>query len=210
MKAAPEGVAMANKRKRLSDLCKKYDVPSTVENALNYQVENLATFKNVILPNTKTQTQRAHNFLKIESYIDKLKAEIEALTWEDRNSLDDEFFGVSKPGFFESLDPVNDCQEFDIAGSVLPRLKRASMASRDRLQNVSKSGRADMTVRQADFIRCIAQALMRANIAPSYSGKFYEICNAIYEAAGLTLPDRAIRYFMTKLRPKLKSSGYCL
>lgn len=210
MKAAPEGVAMAVEKNRLHGLCEKYAIDSYIEKRLNHQVEYLVIFKKDILPNTKTETQREKALREIETYAGKLKDAIKALSFEDRMSLDDEFFDVNTPGFFKLFDTLEEAQAFDLAGSLLPRLERAAITIKERIDNVGKSGAPKITHRQADFIRCIAQVLKPANIEPSHSGKFLEICEAIFEAAGLTFPDRALRYFMKDIRPKLKAEGYYL
>lgn len=210
MKAAPEGVAMTYENDSLRGLCEKYGISPAIEAQLNKQIEYLRLFKNEIQPNTITETQQAKALEEIQTYANKLKGAIEALQWEDRMALDNEFFGVNQPGFSEIFYLVNDSQAFDLAGQMLPRLERAAKTTRERIANVGKSGRPTITARQADFIRCIAQNLKQADIKPSHTGKFLEICTAILEEVGLALPDRAIRYFMKEMRPSLKASGYCL
>lgn len=129
---------------------------------------------------------------------------------EDRWNLDDQFLVVNKPPFALTFETMEENTFFDIGGSLLPGIGNAAAIVRGRLETVKSTGRPPVTARQADFIRCIAQVLKKANVAPSYSGSFVELCRAVFEDAGLTLPDKAIRFFMTKVRPKIKASGYCL
>lgn len=200
----------ANCAKRLYELCVKHDISDDVKYDLKMLVEHLHIFKKEILPSTQTVTQRAKTFQKIEALSAKLRTAIEGLSFEDRSALDCEYFGLNEPGFEDVYYLVGNSRSFDVAGHLLPSIEVSVRSVRDNLRDVRKPGQPPMTERQVDFIRCIAQYLKRANIAPSYSGPFLEICTAVFEGAGLTLPDRAIRHFMKKLRPSLKASGYCL
>ena len=196
--------------KALDELCAKCGISDYVKLDLEAQVEYLRTFKKVILPSTQTATQRAKTFTQIEALSAKLRTAIEGLSFEDRSALDCEYFGIDELGFEDVYEVVGNPRAFDVAGHLIPAIEAAVRSVRDRLQGVGKPGQPPLTERQADFIRCIAQTLKRADIAPSYSGTFKAFCTAMFADAGLTVPDRAIRHFMEKLRPDLKAAGYCL
>ena len=194
----------------LYELCAKHEISDYVKYDLEMQVEHLRIFKNVILPITQTATQRAKAFTQIEALLAKLRSAIEELSFEDRSALDNEYFGIDEPGFEDVYEVVGNPLAFDVAGHLIPAIEASVRGVRGRLQGVGKSGQPPITEKQADCIRCIAQTLKRADIAPSYSGVFIEFCTAMFKDAGLTVPDRAIRHFMEKLRPALKVAGYCL
>ena len=207
--AAAEQARLKYEKSCLYKLCKQHAISSDIEDDLKDQVRYLVCFKKEILPGTQTETKRAMALKKIEQDARKLISAINALSFEDHMALDNEFFSVDEPDFEDLFYIANDSQNFDVAARVLPRLERAAKASSERLASVGKSGAPNITKRQADFIRCIAQVLSKAEIAPKGSGKFLEFCTAIFKDAGLTLPNRAIRYFIKEVRPNLKASG-CL
>lgn len=196
--------------KRIFALCDKYDISDDVKYDLELLVAQLSIFKNEILPSSQTETQRAKALQRIEALSAKLRSAIEGLSFEDRSALDCEYFGVNEPGFEEVHSRVGNSRSFDLVDHLLPDFEALVRTVRDRIKGIGESGQPPMTERQADFIRCIAQVVKRANIAPSYSGRFLEICTAVFNDAGLSFPDRAIRHFMKTLRPNLKASGYCL
>jgi len=203
-------VAKANTDK-IHALCQKCKISKDVEADLEIQVSYLRMFKTKILPASQTESQRAKAFQQIELLAAKLKQAIEGLTFGDRAALDDQFFFVGDIRVLDStLELVEDPSVFDLAGSLIPRIEGAAKDVRGRLQGVGQPSRPKVTGRQAEYVMCIAKVLKRANITPAYSGPFFELCTAAFEDAGLTLPDRAIRHFMQKMRPNLKADGFCL
>lgn len=197
-------------RDDLRGLCEKLEISADVMAGLEAQVGYLRTFKNEILPNSQTPAQRTKSMQRIEALVIDLKKAVEGLPMEDRWDLDNQFLVVSKPPFELTYETVEEATFFDIGGSLLPGIGNAAAIVRGRLGSVKSTGRPPVTARQADFVRCIAQVLKRANVVPSHSGSFVKLCTAVFKEAGLTLPDKAIRFFMKDVRPKMKAAGYCL
>lgn len=191
-------------------LCEIHRLPDEVASALEWQAGLLITFKKEILPESQTPTQRAKAFQQIILLAAQLQGAIENLHFEDRFNLDNEFFGSNEPSFLSALDFVGDARAFDLANITVPAIQDAAKKVQARLGAFGKAGAPELTKRQADFIRCIAQELNHANIKPAMSGPFEELCAAVFEEAGLALPERALRYFMKNIRPELKAKGYCL
>jgi hypothetical protein len=195
---------------RLRRLCVEYRVPASVEDALKRQAGYIAAWRSKVLPVDRTPTQRANALKRIETMAEKLKKEIEGLTFADRWVLDDVYFDLEGPRFFDALESGADLTQLDLGGFVLPELQRAAATVRSRIPGVGKAGAQPLTERQADFIRCIAQSVKPAGLVPASTGKFYELCAAVFDAGGMTMPDRALRYFMKTIRPQLFAAGYCL
>lgn len=197
-------------RNELHKLCESYRISAGVESALKRHVEELRLFKKEILPKSQTATQSAKALLQIETLAAKLRKAVVGLTFLDRMALDDEYFGVDDPGFDQAFERTGDHCAFDLAGKLIPGIEDAARNVRERIKDAGKAGAPKVTERQADFIRCIAQTLKRASIAPSLSGPFEEFCCTVFEDAGVTLPERAMKHFMQKIRPSLQAAGYCL
>lgn len=204
-------MAQTEDHNSLSSVCRRHGVPKAVEADLELQAGHLRIFKTKLLPQSNTESQRAKSLQKIELLAIDLKREIELLGLEDRDALDNQYFFDSDIFVFRAaLDRAENTDAFDLAGYVLPKVEVAAQIVRSRLKGAGLKSRPKVTERQADYVRCIAQVLMRANVIPAYSGAFFELCTATFAHAGLTLPDRAIRYFMQKIRPQIKASGRCL
>ena len=190
--------------------CVEFSVPKEVEIALTTHAGYIAEWRSRIYPNDMTPTKRAKALARIADMTDELRKEVERLPLLDRMALDDVYFAQFKPGIIEAIDAGAEPTQFDLGGFALPRLQHAADLVRRRIVNVGKAGAPPMTERQADFIRCIAQCVKPANIVPTNNGIFRDLCEAVFLAGGMSLPDRAIRYFMQKVRPRLKAEGYCL
>lgn len=195
---------------RFHELCVKHSISQEIECRLWRQVEYLSTFKKEIFPESKTATQRAKALEEIEKLAEKLAKAVEALSFGDRCAIDNTYFGVDLPGFDDVHALVDDACAFDLGETIIPGIGAAAKAVRDSLAGVGVKGAAETVSRHADFVRCIAFELMKANIKPSYGGIFLDFCKVIFEAAGVTLSEKPIRYFMQKMRPSLKAAGYCL
>lgn len=198
------------KTSALRKLCEIHRISPDVVSALEWQAGHLRTFKDEILPPPQTPTRRAKALERVATLAAELRGAIEELPFDERLALDNEFFGVDEPGFPDAFELVGDARAFDLGGDTVPGIERAAQAVLARLTGVHAAGAPKVTERYADFIRCIAQELKPANIAPAATGKFEELCGAVFEEAGLTLSERAMRYFLKNMRPALKASGRCL
>lgn len=196
------------KNNEVSALCKRIKVLASVEVKLGHQVDYLRIFKHQILPNTPTVTERAISLKRIETLAVEMKKAVESLSLDDRLALDDEFFNAELSAWWNS--DGGDPEAFDLAGRLLPRVAKSAISVRERIKGIGQPGAQKMTERQVEFIRCIAQAVKPAGIVPSLTGQFAEVCQAVYADAGLTVPERAMKFFMSKIRPKTKAAGYCL
>lgn len=188
--------------------CAEFEVSERVEKKLTQQAGYIAMWRSSILPNDMTPTQRAKALGRVGSMAKKLAEEIEGLPFFDRSALDDVYFGV--PAMLEAVEAGADPDQFDLGGFVLPRLQQAAAHVQKNIAGTGKAGAPAMTERQADFIRCIAQSVKPAGITPSTSGKFRDLCEAVFLAGGMTLPERALRRFMKTIRPHQKANGHCL
>ena len=199
-----------NSGEDLDSVCRRCAIPQDVRAKLDEVVGYLKTFKSELLPTSKTATQRAAAFKLVEKRAVELSDAITALEFLDRSALDNEYFVVDEPDFEAAHSLASSSHVFDIAGLHLPALAKAAKAVRGRIDGAGKSGAPKSAERHADFIRCIAQALRPTGIPLTYSGDFSEICGAVYLAAGVVPPDRAVRFFLKHIRPELKAAGYCL
>lgn len=176
---------------QLRRLCADYGISDEVEATLIRQAGFIATWRDQIRPNELTSAQRVKKLQRIQSLALELQQEIETLPFLDRWALD---AGLST---------------LDFAGVEMPLMRRSVEDRISYVQKDIKTGAPPLTDRQADFIRCIAQVLKPTNIAPANSGRFAELCRAVFELGGLTFPDRALRHFMKNMRPQLKTEGFC-
>ena len=189
----------------LEKICSDARISESVAEGLIWQAAYLKRWKDEVRPAAPTKTGRARSLQKISELADKLKNAIEALEFEDRLALESEFFN--------QIDPLTDttpAHEIDLGGFVVPKITMAASRAIERIPGRGEAGAQALSHRQADFIRCIASELKSAGIVPAHTGFFREICEAVFEAAGVTYPERAHRYFMEHIRPALKEFGYCL
>ncbi|WP_439113732.1 hypothetical protein [Hydrogenophaga sp.] len=190
--------------------CAEFEISEQVEVKLSQQAKFIAEWRSSIYPNDLTPTRRAKALARIEAMAKKLAEEIEGLPFGDRLALDGAYFEPDRPAILDAVEAGAEPEQFDLGGFVLPRLQQAAAHVQKGIIGVGKAGAPPMTERQADFIRCIAQSLKPAGVAPSNSGRFRDLCDAVFLAGGMTLPDRALRLFMKEIRPWLKADGYCL
>lgn len=198
--------------KALNRLCTEHEIAIDVQRDLFTQVEYLEVLKTDILTALPTTTKRAKAFHRIEFLATTLATEIKALSFMDRMNLDNEyFFEDSLAGDANVFTLISDgAEHLDLGESTIPGIVAASRRVRERLDAVGKPGAKQTKDIHADFIRCIAQVMMKADVKPSATGLFFEFCAAIYLAAGLTLPERAMKHFLGTIRPKLRQDGRCL
>lgn len=128
----------------------------------------------------------------------------------DRLALDGAYFEPDGSAILDAVEAGAEPGQFDLGGSTLPRVQQAAVRVQKGIVGAGKAGAPSMTARQADFIRWIAQSVKPAGVVPSNSGHFRDLCEAVFLAGGMTLPDRALRYFMKEIRPHLKADGCCL
>lgn len=222
LKAAPEGVAMVLSKNgvgALAGLCKEYQISDRVKIQLGSLVKAMRNHKNE-LPQNKigNDTSRSISLQKVELLSAQLSEAIKDLCYFDRISLDCEFFSNQgtepEPDFASDAEELQFFQEYieanDLAEKHVPSIADCARLVRARLLNVGKPGRPSVTQKQAGHIGCIAEIVMAEKLTPSHSGPFLEICTAVFQDAGFTFPDRALRYFMKHRRLELKASGYCL
>lgn len=195
---------------RLRRLCVEYKVPNEVEEVLLRQAEFIAEWRSSIRPESKTPSQRAGSLKRIADLAEKLKEQIESLPFSDRLALDNAYFEPDRPVILDAVEGGADPRQFDLGGFVLPELQRAAISVERQIRGVGKTGAQSLTERQADFIRCIAQSVKPAGLVPAHTGQFLDLCMAIFDAGGVTFPERAMRHFMKEIRPSLRSAGYCL
>lgn len=176
---------------QLRRLCAEMSIGGEVEAALIRQAGFISTWKSQIKPADITPSQRVKKLQRIHSLAMDMQREVEALSLSDRWDLD------------ASLSIL------DLGGDLLPSIQRSVEELGQRAQTENRRGAPNVTHRQADFIRCIAQALKSTDIAPANSGRFADLCEAVFLAGGLTFPERALRYFMKDIRPQLKADGFC-
>ena len=189
----------------LEKICADERISESVAEGLARQAAYLKRWKDEVRPATPTETGRARSLQKISELADKLKNAIEALEFEDRLALDSEFFSQN-----DLLTDTTPSRELDLGGFLVPRITMAASRAIERIPGKGEAGAQALSHRQADFIRCVASELKPAGIVPAHTGFFREICEAVFEAAGVTYPERAHRYFMEHIRPALKESGYSL
>lgn len=180
-------------------------ISESVAIGLKRQAEHLKCWRDEIRPATLTEKGRVNSLRKISELADKLKIAINSLEFQDRVALDSEFFN---PSYL--LNETIPAHELDLGGFVVPQLKTAACRAIDRIPDSEKAGAQKTIDRQADFIRCIASTLKPAGIVPAHTGFFREVCEAVFEAAGVPYSDKAHRYFMKDVRPSLREAGYCL
>lgn len=206
-----------NQAKRLRELCAEYSLPAAVEAGLFDQVRYLALWKDQILPATLTPKQQAEALTRVKNLALALETEIKGLPFDLKGQLDSEYFGHFGSAELAKrhehcLELGYDATKLDLGHSVAPDIAAAAQRALEALSldKERHSGRQPITHRQAEFIRCIAQCVMPAGIAPNTGAKFRSLCEAVFAAAGLTFPDKALRYFVKSIRPQLRAAGYCL
>lgn len=185
----------------LREICVDDRITESVAIGLRRQAELLKRWKEEVGLGAP-ESSRVKSLQKVTEFADKLKNAIEALDFHDRMALDNEFFNLN-----DLLSGRALAHELDLGSIVVPQITIAASRAIERIQNNEKSGRDR---RVADLIRCIASELKPAGIVPAHHGFFREICEAVFEAAGLPYPDKAHRYFMEHIRPECKAKGYCL
>lgn len=192
----------------LERLCAAHDVSADVAFELLWQIELLLIEKLNIASDRKTVTVRAKQLEAIVKYANQLQEAVEALDFIDRSALDSECFGVNKPGFERMHELANGPEAFDLGGFAIPAIRQAATAVQGRLNGVGKAGAPSNTAAIADYIRCVAQALEPTGIEPTHEGPFQQICEAVFNAAGVAFPVRAMRYFKKHIWPSAKGQRW--
>jgi hypothetical protein len=176
-------------------------------------------WQKVILPASLTPKQRARALAKVSVLAMQLAVFIDSLPGDVKFELNSQYFSGSlgradreariKYATQTDLDPAL----LAVEGSVLPNIAKAA----DRVAATpgfsappNEQGRPPIVDQQAHFIGRIAQCVMPAGITPSNGGRFRALCEAVFEAGSVTFPERALRHFVSDIRPDMKEDGLCL
>lgn len=209
---------MRDAEESLIELCAEYGLPDEVGNGLQHQAHQVHVWLKEILPNDWTLRQRADALAKVSALAMELAIFVDSLPGDIRFLLNQEYFG--RPSGEAELQArlqlsarLMDPAPLAVEGSVLPDIAEAAnrVAARSVLLPTSSGpGRPRIVDQQAHFIARIAECVMQAGIAPSNGGRFRALCEAVFEAASVTFPERALRHFLREIRPDMKDDGRCL
>lgn len=177
----------------LRQACAEYQLAPEVEAGLLEQVRNLERFKGEKLVLTKAE--QVASLVEVANKAHALRRAIEDLPYDLRASLDYAFFREGGPGFLQFADTQFDVAAFDVGGFIVPRIEAVARHACEQSAKL-KGGRPQTVPRLAEHILCISRVLSPAGIECAGDGAFRDLCEAVFEAAGVSFSERAFAHFL--------------
>lgn len=195
-------------RARLFQVCRELRLPDFVADgmvAAAFAIQQQESGKNDLC---KSRPLRRHELEKVARLARELSAAIHGLDALDRRDIDREF--STRPLRINQAitDPMeNISKELGVnnvwrIGDVLLTVAGIAKDHAERIPGGSKGGRTPVVAWHSYAITNIARLAYPYGIVPGRGGPFHELCEAVFQAAGVkTDPENAIRHFTKVMYP---------
>jgi len=157
---------------------------SRVQNELWALVENLRRWKLEVQPERTTSKKRLEQIALVKELSTKLLAAFQDLDFSEKVALEAES-GLE-------LDPT--LYVLALAGAAESLIERLGPA---------KTGRPSTLGQQMEFFLLIKNCLRPVGIQPAHTGLFRLLAELMFQAAGITFPDRALRAYMKDVHNRM-------
>lgn len=187
--------AVAAQTGSLNLACREHGIPLEVRQRLDRIVEQLKLYETEIrqAAQKKPPLTRQRTLFKIEELLQQVITRVKALPFGDQQALADHFFEMHKQPKQKLLEAMKRAVEPSIIDHPLEALCNSARVTGKRID--VKEGAPSELDQHVLFLQAIFGILGTLEKKKLNGKAFQSVCDAVYMAAGVALPDRAMRKF---------------